>query len=49
MKSLMVRLYLAAALVSLAVLGQTTSTRAQENPNVPADRLERLCEARRLA
>ncbi len=42
MKSLMVRLYLAAALVSLAVLGQTTSTRAQENPNVPADRLERL-------
>jgi hypothetical protein len=42
MKSLMGQLSLAVAFVSLAVLGPTTSTLAQEDRNVPADRLERL-------
>jgi len=42
MKSLMFRLYLVVAFVSLAVLGLTSSTLAQEDRNVPADRLERL-------
>lgn len=42
MKSLMCRLGLAAALISLVVLGQTTSTLAQDNRNPTADRLERL-------
>jgi len=42
MKSLMDRLSLAVALFSLAVLGPTTNTLAQENRNLPGDRLERL-------
>lgn len=42
MKSTIGRLTLAAAFVSLAVLGLTISTPAQESRNVPVDRLERL-------
>jgi HAMP domain-containing protein len=42
MKSLMCRLDLALALVSLAFVGLTTPILAQENRNPPADRLERL-------
>ena len=42
MKNPMCRLTLAAAFVSLAVLGLTTSTLAQENRNISGDRLERL-------
>jgi hypothetical protein len=42
MKSLISRLSRVAVVVGLAVLGLTTSTLAQENPNPPADRLERL-------
>lgn len=42
MKSVITRLTLAAVFVSLAVLGLTTPTPAQESRNVAADRLERL-------
>ena len=42
MKSLMWRVYLVAALAGLALSGWAPSVCAQENRNVPADRLERL-------